>query len=266
MLDVQYIIQWYKWLLQFLRSKNNGSLPYQSEKKEPIHVLMNGPSLMTTVEYMKRISGKVMMVNNALSNPHLFYPDYYCIVDPVYANLNFDLTKDLYKAFEEYQRPLVVFTTKTISNKMNLENSNIRVQDVCCNVCPEYKGKKEKFILQKNYASFLPQGVVVTALYISIQMGYKEIYLHGADANEILGMHVDEKNRVTFKRNHYYDDGSEEIWHEGHNMLKEYKANLNLYEALYGLEKYSLDCGAKIINMSNNSYIDCFEKVGYTPI
>lgn len=255
------MIEWCKWLLQLLKNESNGALPYQERKESPIHVLVNGPSLSTTIGFLDKKPGKVMMVNNALCKSFSIYPDYYCIVDPIYGDENFNGTKALYRALEEYRQPLVVYTISEISNKMHLNNSKIDIRNVCCNTCPEYRGKREEYILKKNLASFLPQGVVVMALYVSIQLGYKTIYLHGADASEIYGIRVDDKNRLLLKPNHYYEEDNKEIWLKNHNMLKEYIADCNLYESLYGLKKYSEDCGANIINLSVNSLIDCFEKL-----
>ena len=85
MIDVKYYLQWCEWVKEYLRDKSRGSLPLQTVKTEPIHLLMNGCSLPNSIDYLDRKPGKIMMVNMALCEPLKFRPDYYCFVDPRYG-------------------------------------------------------------------------------------------------------------------------------------------------------------------------------------
>lgn len=270
MIDFERILQWRCWWKQYIKDKNHGSFPLQEEKREPIHVLMNGPSRAATINYLEKIPGKVMMVNQALVASVEIQPDYYCLADGVYRT---DATRQvegqesavrkLYKVFEEYEKPLVIFTPNELRNDIGVSNPNISFQGVCCSHCPKYHGGGiVKHILQKNMGCPRPQGVVILALYVSIQMGYKEIYLHGADQNELSGISVNTYNQKIYQSKHYYDKDTNKIHIEPGTMLDEYEAQMYLYQSFYGIEKYAKDCGVKIINMSNDSLVDCFEKIG----
>lgn len=262
MIDVKYYLQWCEWVKEYLRDKSRGSLPLQTAKAEPIHLLMNGCSLPNTIDYLDKKPGKVMMVNMALCEPLKLRPDYYCFVDPRYGQKEDWAVRDLFVELEKYPEPLVVFTISSVKNKLSIQNRNITVQQVCNNDCPEYRGKRERNLLQKNIAAFTFQGVIIAALYISIQLGYKTIYLHGADG-DYGKTRINEKNELYFRPIHYYDVESGG-WEEKktYNMLDDYRSLVRLYEGLYGIEKYARDCGVRIINMYNESLVDCFEKIG----
>lgn len=268
MIDFERILQWRCWWRQYIKDKNHGSFPFQEEKREPIHVLMNGPSLSNTIEFIQRKPGKVMMVNQALVTLTEVGPDYYCLADGAYRigkgnypELWRGDVEALQKALESYERPLIIFMPNELREGLYISNPQISIQGVCCSHCPEYFGGKQvKYILQKNIGCFRPQGVIVLALYVAIQMGFKKIYLHGANQNELLNVNVNIDNQKVLKLNHFYEE-KDNIKVLPGTMLEEYEAYMNLFKSLYGLRRYAEDCGVKIINMCNESLIDCFEKI-----
>ena len=95
-----------------------------------------------------------------------------------------------------------------------------------------------------------------------MQLGFKKIYLHGAEHKRDKQF-VNGENNVCIKDVHVYDENPiiynlTEEW--GLHMLDECYAGVNLYKNLYLLNDYSAICAAKIINVSTDSMIDCFER------
>ena len=269
MIDFERILQWRCWWRQYIKDNNHRSFPLQEEKWEPIHVLMNGPSRADTIGYLEKMPGKIMMVNQALVVSKEIQPDYYCLADGAYRNGAKrsteveNIVKGLYKVLNSYEKPLTIFVPNEMRDELPVSNPNIFFQGVCCSHCPKYHGGGVvKQLLQKNMGCPRPQGVVILALYVSIQMGYKTIYLHGADQTELSGISVNIYNQKIYESKHYYDKNNNDIRIQPGTMLDEYEAHMYMYQSFYGIEKYARDCGVKIINMSNDSLVDCFEKIG----
>lgn len=266
MIDADYWLQWYAWAKTYLKSSGRKALPMQAEQKEPIHILMNGSSLNDTIYYVKKEPGKVLMCNFALSYMQTMKvdirPDYYCFIDPAYKDLSRSDVNDLYNVLQSYAYNLDVYSDRAILDRLKITNSNILTHSVYYNPCPDYRGKKERYFLKKNMASFRWQNVVIMALYIAIQLGYKKIYLHGADLTYLKSIKVSSENIISYDYEHYYEK-KKTVENNSLNMKMRYKILFIIYQELYQLRDYADDLGVSIINMSSESLIDCFERFSY---
>lgn len=265
MLDWEYVIQWINCGKQAIKSNNKDRLVKKPTKKGVIHVLMNGPSLNDSLKYVHQKKGKVMMVNFALNNTRELggiLPDYYCMLDSICINPKYPESQRLMEYIEKYEKKLYLFVSGKVGNNISINNSNVKVIKVNSNACPKYKGKTEEWLLRNNIAMPEGQGVIILALYVAIQLGYKEIYLHGADANTILTLAVDLDNNLYIRDSHYYEKSVKRnlTAFAGQNFLGELYANYVLFKGLYDIQKYSVACNSRIINMSKDSLIDCYEK------
>lgn len=262
MIDADYWLEWYAWAKTYLKSAGRKALPMQAARKEPIHILMNGPSLNDTIYYVKKEPGKVLMCNHALNSMQAMKtdirPDYYCFVDPIFADLSIQGSFDLYNTLQSYAYNLEVYSDRDILEKLKITNHMIKTHSIYYNPCPDYRGIKECRILQKNMSSFRWQNVAIAALYVAIQLGYKKIYLHGADFTFFINIKISSENTCVMRDEHFY--GNKEVAWNSFNMKTLSNAFYIMYRELYKIRDYANDLGVSIINMSPKSMIDCFER------
>lgn len=267
MIDADYWLEWYAWAKTYLKSSGRKALPMQAARKEPIHILMNGPSLNDTIYYVSAEPGKVLMCNLALSLMWAMKvdirPDYYCFIDPAFADLSRPEVFDLYNTLQGYAYNLDVYSDRAILDRLKISNPKIITHSIYYNPCPDYRGKKERYILEKNMASFEWKNVAIIALYIAIQLGYKKIYLHGADFTFLKNIKVSSENTCVIGNKHFYRN--KRVGANSYNNMKILSKGFYIaYQELYKIRDYANDLGVSIINMSPESLIDCFERFSYT--
>jgi hypothetical protein len=112
-----------------------------------------------------------------------------------------------------------------------------------------------------------PHNILIPAIFNAINLGYKEIYLWGADQNQFKELTVDENNIPLISHRHFYDFDSARPEH----MRKLGKGQRKIHEILYkfmvafasyhALNNYSIWRGSKILNMTKGSLIDAFERI-----
>lgn len=111
-----------------------------------------------------------------------------------------------------------------------------------------------------------PHNVLIPSLVLALQMGYKQIYLMGADHSWLKDLWVNEHNRVMLKQKHFYDEhtakaapmyklGREE--RKLHEVLEKFQLAFKAYHLLQG---YAKKRGVSIINITPDSYIDAFDR------
>lgn len=117
--------------------------------------------------------------------------------------------------------------------------------------------KYSKKFLEKNLMapSFINVGIM--ALYVGIQLGYKEIFLHGADFSFFKTLSVNERLEVEMEDAHFY--GTEQVSKEC-NMREHMKCVEEAISHFYIMQEYAKAEHVKIINMSDESMLDCFER------
>ena len=122
------------------------------------------------------------------------------------------------------------------------------------------------FLFKLNLGMPRPYNVLVPTIFLALNMGFKSIYLFGADHSWHEEIKVDENNNVLVNHEHFYDN-SAQVKPMYHLDGKEYYIHdifRKLYLAFKGyfvLKNYAETLGAKILNASEKSYIDAFDKI-----
>lgn len=282
MISRMQISKYFDYYLNTIRSHaSNIRFSLLDDKSEPIHVIANGPTFNDTCRYISEIPGKTMMCNFALNNFNLFVPDYYVLADPLYLCMDpgyrgkyYDYIKEnnnedvLIKMSKLREKLLIIDKKMTIfcPTFLNLEHAivNPNISWVYVNTgvyLPiEVNGALKRW--KKNRVSPYIQSVVVLEIYSALQLGYKSIYLHGCEQSYEFGgaLKIDQDNNtLIFEDSHFYEKSSQRTWNDD-NMLVELRAQERLFTSLYELREYSKALNARIINMSKNSWVDCFER------
>ena len=274
-------------IISILRFVRYGSLKhvniFQASKMQDIIILGNGPSLKENLENDMNILKKTdtFAVNKFCLTPefHVLKPKYYLLIDPAFyiknnTSLKFlELQKSIFDSFiKEIDWDMTLFIpvrTDMKDNWNNLKsyNKHITIRYINNNVATGFKSIT--FLLYKyNVAMPMTQNVLVGAIFLSLNMNYKNIYLLGAEHSWTEDLRVNNKNQLYIQNKHYYGE-EETIFYKGieqkeiwrmHEILLAWSKTFMSY---FVLHDYAKKVNAKIYNLTTGSYIDAFPKVTF---
>lgn len=269
-------------ILKFLRY---GSLKHSKSlsltETQDIIILGNGPSLKGNLEKDMNILKKTntFAVNKFCLTPefHLLKPKYYLLIDPAFyikknTSLKFlELQKNIFDAFikvKDWDLTLFIPVRTDMQDNWNsliMNNKHITIRYINSNDANGFKSII--FTLYKyNFAMPMTQNVLVGAIFLSLNMGYKNIYLLGAEHSWTEHLRVNNKNQLFICNKHYYGEENtifykgieqQEIW-KMHEILLAWSKTFMSY---FVLRDYAKKVNANIYNLTTDSYIDAFPKV-----
>ena len=126
------------------------------------------------------------------------------------------------------------------------------------------------FFFRNNLAMPRPHNVLIPAILLGINLGYKKIYLRGAENNQFKDITVDDNNDALINQKHFYDYESSKPStmkklgkgkRRVHEILHKFMLS---FEAYHVLNDYALHHGVRIINQTPGSLIDAFERESLT--
>jgi hypothetical protein len=244
-------------------------------------ILGNGPSLKDTLQedlnFLLDDKNKVVAVNSFVISEYYerIKPDYYVLNAPEYwleviSEFHKRMRKDVFQnLIAKTYWDLTLFVPYEASNSkvwqgLFIDSSNIKI--VYYNKTPvEGLVSVNHFLFKKNLGMPRPHNVLIPSIILSINMGYKKIYLVGADHSWHEEIKVDGTNKVTVNHQHFNDkdelrlpmyklDGKEYRIHDIFRKL--YLA----FKGYFVLSNYAKENNVEILNVSKRSYIDAFKK------
>lgn len=248
-------------------------------KNEECVILGNGPSLNNDLEASGNfIYARKKIAVNLFAFSHQFSivkPDYYVLAAPEF------FLKNTTKAHKEARNklanelithtnwPMVLITPVSSRNsdliKKLVVNKNINI--IHFNTTPVEGFKFITNLLYKmNLGIPRPHNVLIPSVYIALNLGFKKIFLFGADHSWHEDIRIGSDNRATINHEHFYDtqkvwlpmlklDGQEYYIHDIFRKLH------FAFKGYFVLRDYSKFLKAKILNASSKSYIDAFERI-----
>lgn len=247
-------------------SKANGA------ESNPLIILANGPSLREVIaRHGENLCNyRTLAVNFAANAPEftLIKPDYYVLADPHFFKSTDDenvrrlldnlssVTWNMRLIVDNRYRPLVDKAVKLPSNIIAETFSGTGVEGFNWFEDAAYKS---------GFAMPRPRNVLIPSLMAGIMLGYKTIYICGADHSWMQDLHVTEDNEVVSGMNHFYKDSRKEI-DRSKNEYKNYRLHqilLSYYTAFlsyHKIERYARKIGVDIFNATKGSYIDAFRR------
>lgn len=249
--------------------------------KESI-VIGNGPSLDIFIDrkinFFKNKS--IFCVNDFSQSKYyeILKPDFYVFADPAYwdRECNPLLWDNITKTFNDirnktYWNVILLFPkeTKEFNHALNLPKQNNNIKILYYNNC-NYDYLKNRFELyHQNKAIVRTQTVVIAALFLSLNFGYKINYLIGADMSLHKNLYVG-KNNVVYNKSPHFKDLNEEVYkpfwkdsscNETYKMSELMQAFYYMFIGFEELEEYSKYLNSKIYNLNHESFVDSFEKL-----
>jgi len=236
----------------------------------PLLILGNGPSLRNNIDndLATLQSHHTMAVNFAANAPEFssIRPRYYVLADPhFFSNPDDPNVAKLITALNavSWQMTLFIPTNAKLSHTV-LQNGNLTVARFPF-IAAEGFNWFEKMVFNHRRGMPRPRNVLIPSIMLGIWMGYKKIYLLGADHSWLNTIAVDDDNRVVTNQPHFYKEDS----HEQQRIRKTY-LNIPLHEVLqsfyiafrsyHRIERYASNRGLEIINATPGSYIDAFTR------
>lgn len=260
-----------------LRSRFGVKLP-KAEEKSCI-VLGNGPSLATSLkehpEFFKKHA--VICVNSfSLSEAYSqLQPKYYVLLDPGFWKAEHEVIINTLKAIREktsWKMQLLIpqeARGAVVYAEMIKQNPNIGLSYFNYTVFKGFEGISHVFF-KNNLAMPQSQNVLVASVFLGINLGFKEIYLVGADHSWHEHLYVNEQNVVCVKQIHFYEN-EESVKYvpfykgagipETFRMDEIFTAWAKVFYGYLALNKYAERRSVSIYNASEISFIDAFKRI-----
>lgn len=250
-----------------------------TKKSKSVSILAGGISAKEILSKRRDLLDKSdILVLNYFGNSKEFFelkPKYYILLDPAFfdvkfrnnslneENTNNDCShqKNLFENFRKVDWPMILFLPyKRKGIKMQderLKTSNIKIVEF-------HATRILGFIWFQNWMYFHNQGlpssrnVIIPAMQLMANIGYKTIYLYGCEFSWTKTMEVNPENgKMFFNDRHFYNESEMRYFNKGG-----YKWWLEaIVESLNGTEQiaaYVESIGVNIVNRTKGSFIDAF--------
>lgn len=253
-----------------LKSRPSGVTP-RDRQGESLIIMGNGPSLREVLDndLDKLCQSHTMAVNFAANAPEFFElkPRYYTLADPHFFNPGHDTNVDrLIENINRVSWDMTIFVPRQALKKVR-ENINSTSVTVTGYNAIGVEGWKwlTKLAYSRRWGMPRPRNVLVPSIMIGAWLGYKEIYLLGADHTWPLMLSVTDENRVITNQPHFYTDNDKE-----RQRVKEVYATIPLHEifksfyiafrSYHEIREWCRSQGIAIYNATKGSFIDAFER------
>lgn len=255
-------------------------LKYKKRTLGCIYVLGNGPSLKDKLAKIEATndSTSTFAVNDfgVSSYYAIIRPTYYMLVDPAYWNeevniADKELREKLYSNMNELTKwPMTLYVPssviKIIKRRNFITNPNITIQPFNYTNFHPSQSSYFKFILKHNFGVVPVGNILGQAIYASIQLGYSEVQIYGAEHSWTEDIRVNDMNEVCTIKKHFFSEDEETLipWCKTNGeVFKMHEILTSLRNHFYGywfLNWYSQEVGVKVFNCTPKSFIDAFER------
>ncbi|MCW3083812.1 MAG: hypothetical protein JWP12_1178 [Bacteroidetes bacterium] len=262
-----------------IRLPNVSRLPVAPAKS--CAILGNGPSLSKSLAaHPGFFKDRPLVCVNGFSMAKEFSelkPEYYVMLDSSFWLQKGD-NAAIMKVMDDLKTkttwPLYLFVPpeakkSTSFSTLEKQNPNIRIVYFNYTVFKGFKGIGH-FFYKRNMAMMQSQNILTACLFLSINMGFKEIYLFGADHTWHEQMHVNDENVLCVKHTHFYSDGEKTTFvpfykgahlKEVFNMAEILATMSKVFSGYAAVNDYAKTRNCEIYNASDVSFIDAFKRI-----
>lgn len=237
----------------------------------PLYIMGNGPSLRTNLDNNLELLERsdTLAVNFAANTPEfrILRPKYYVLADPhFFRNVSDKNVAALSESLKAVDWPMTLFVpakSRRSAARM-IGNPMVSVEGFNFLAAEGWKWL-EQLIFRLRLGMPRPRNVLIPSIMIGIWLGYKKIYILGADHSWLKTLDVDSYNRVVSVQPHFYKEDSHEVERINRTYL-----DLKLHQVLesmtiafasyHKINAYASRCGITIINATPGSFIDAFPR------
>lgn len=262
-----------------LKSCLRTPLPRPSSAEGELLILANGPSLTQTVEaHPSFLQGKDLLAVNHAAVSDLFVrlrPRHYLLADPLFwidpairdrtfgalaARTTWPMTLFMpMRAWKDRTwQPLVA------------QNPQIRVVKYNSTPVEGFPGFCNR-VYKLGLGMPRPHNVLIPSIAVAVRMGYRRVYLAGADHSWLPEITVNDRNEVLMNQKHFYDQGRSQARAVRNENLTTATLSTILHHmsvafgSYFVLRDFARSCGAEVINVTPGSFIDAFPRLQLPP-
>lgn len=242
------------------------------KRKGPLIIMGNGPSLRQTIDNDRASleTHDLMAVNFAANAPEFkeLKPKYYILIDPFFfsdsdaANL-----RQLRETLRAVDWPMTLIAPNEFQQKIDKDiaaNSSIDIMTINA-VGLEGFGPFEKFAYDRRLGMPRPRNVLIPSIMAAIWLGYRDIYITGADHSWMQTISVNSDNEVISVQPHFYKEaeGEQKRVDTTYKGLRLHDVVLSFYIAFksyHDIARYARKKEVSIYNSSPLSFIDAFPR------
>ena len=234
-------------------------------------VLGNGPSLkevLSSPTLRKELEQGDLIVTNrfAISTDfNKLRPKYYILMDPLFFDEEYiqkdTSIKQMYDILNGVDWAMILFLSREANLKVvskHLNNTNVRVF--------AYNGTTimGPTCFQNTmfrYGMGLPssKNIIIPAIMLMINLGYKDIYIYGAEFSWTKNIDVNPQNNRVFLNNGHFFKENDIVYYEKGWYKWYLKAVVEMLTGTEQLAKYAKSRKTNVVNRTKGSFIDAFE-------
>ena len=222
-----------------------------------IHIIANGPSYAKTEHLIDLIPGDCMCMNFAINKDLVLKhsPKFVCWCDPDFFKDEYKLQRQEVLDYCKKNKAKFYVPFKYIKGSDLEQNPNVISINSIAKKGEIYTARtKRRYEKNKEVPAF--QTVAIMAIYVAIQLGYRTIYLHGVDEDQIKRLEM-VRGELYTEYYHCYEESKREKLN--YTMFQMTKSYLTLLEGFKKIADYARDEKINIINMNENSNIEFFD-------
>ncbi|MDE6396544.1 MAG: hypothetical protein K2K84_04670 [Muribaculaceae bacterium] len=237
----------------------------------PLVILGNGPSLNTTIaeslDYLKSVD--TMAVNFACLAPVFFdiRPRFYILADPLFFGDAHPRIGDFRRMIQKVDWPMTLLVPRKFRRQtapITGDNKFLGVMTYNFVGLDGFAGF-ERFVYRRRLGMPRPRNVLVPAIMNAIALGYRTIYVAGADHSWMQTISVDDENHVISVQPHFYKDDSTEqkrvdTTYRGLRLHQVVESFAIAFKAYHSVRRYADSRGVTVTNVTPGSFIDAFDR------
>ncbi|MCM1317929.1 MAG: hypothetical protein NC241_07125 [Bacteroides sp.] len=239
-----------------------------ADTSRPLIILANGPSLNQTIaESLPSLQANPTLAVNFAANAPEFRtlrPRYYVLIDPHFFSATDD--PNVTRLWDNLARVDWPMTLIVPARRRRLIPASVNIDTLTVNdIAVEGFLPLENAAFARGWGMPRPRNVLIPSIMAAIAMGFKEIYLTGADHSWMKTISVDDNNRVVSIQPHFYKDNDKELarvrtdyLHRPlHTILDSFRIAFASYHTI---ARFAATRGIRIVNSTPGSYIDAFPR------
>lgn len=237
---------------------------------DSVVIMGNGPSLADTIrDYSATLAAlPLLAVNFAANTPEFrkLRPRYYVLADPHFfqSTVNENVTRLIYniKSVDWAMTLFLPFEARKSGAEMGSENVKVEYYNA---VGIEGFDWLENAAYKSGRGMPRPRNVLIPSIMVAMKMGFKTIYLAGADHSWTKTLSVNDRNEVVSIQPHFYKDDEKEVRRIRTDYLR-YPLHQILYsfyvafKSYFTIQRYAEHSGIMVLNVTPDSFIDAFPR------
>lgn len=256
---------------------------FNGARREALVVAMNGPTLPADLDRIDHAFPSCDTIDFAVANHFadtdyfsLRKPRHYFFSDPYFWDDASD-AKLIEKRFATFHNissqttwPMRVYfpvhANASVFDKSFSDHDHIDLCPFNAAGLPTNYGSLQAAAWRRNLCAPFGQNVLIHVIYGGVQLGYPQIAIAGAGFSFHEQIHVDQRSNAFMKRRrHVYGDSVELAFlnqskKEPATVVTEFQALYNAFRSLEAVAAYGKASGCHIVNYSEYSYLDMFDR------